>query len=153
MSNYYFDASALVKRYINETGSQWLRALFSDREASFFVAHVAIVEVISAFTRRMREDIITPVEYQELLAAFRMHCVRDYRLITAVGNVIDSTNYVLERYLLRALDAIHLSAALIVNQQLLASHLSPLTFLCADDRLLAAAAAEGLAVDNPNAYP
>lgn len=69
MSTYYFDASALVKRYINETGSQWIRALLSDRDASLFVAHVAIVEVISAFTRRMREDIITQVEYQELLAA------------------------------------------------------------------------------------
>lgn len=153
MTNYYFDASALVKRYINEDGSQWVRALFNETDASFFVAHVVIVEVVSAFTRRMRENIITPGEYQELLTAFQTHCVRDYRLITAIGNVIDSTSYVLERYLLRALDAIHLSAALIVNQQLLASHFSPLVFLCADDRLLAAAAAEGLAVDNPNNHP
>lgn len=150
MTNYYFDASALVKRYINEAGSRWVRGLFDERDASFFVAHIAIVEVIGVFTRRMRENVLTSGEYQELLAAFRMHCVRDYRLITAVGTVIDSTNYILERHLLRALDAIHLSAALIVNQQLRASQLSPLVFLCADGRLLAAAAAEGLAVDNPN---
>lgn len=153
MTNYYFDASALVKRYINEAGSQWVRGLFDEKDASFFVAHIAIVEVVGVFTRRMRENVLTSGEYRVLLAAFRMHCVRDYRLITAVGNVIDSTNYILERHLLRALDAIHLSAALIVSQQLHASHLSPLVFLCADDRLLAAAAAEELAVDNPNDYP
>ena len=153
MTNYYFDASALVKRYINEAGSQWIRGLFSERDASFFVVHIAIVEVVGAFTRRRCENVLTSGEYQELLAAFRMHCVRDYRLIAAVGNVIDSTSYILERHPLRALDAIHLSAALTVEQQLRANHLSPLVFLCADDRLLVAATAEGLTVDNPNNHP
>ncbi|HQE93537.1 MAG TPA: hypothetical protein PLQ66_12220 [Anaerolineae bacterium] len=46
-----------------------------------------------------------------------------------------------------------MSVALIVNQRLIANHLSPLVFLCANDCLLAAAAAEGLTVDNPTDHP
>ena len=59
----------------------------------------------------------------------------------------------LERHPLRAYDAIHLATALMVNRRLLAAGVLGLVFLCADDRLLQAAVAEGLAVDNPNEHP
>ncbi len=50
-------------------------------------------------------------------------------------------------------DAIHLATGLFANRQVLARQLPPVVFLCADERLLAAAAVEGLAVDNPNDHP
>jgi len=46
-----------------------------------------------------------------------------------------------------------LAAALDTNRQLMNARRPGLVFLCADDRLLQAAAAEGLAVDNPNDHP
>ena len=48
---------------------------------------------------------------------------------------------------------IHLATALIAHHSLQSRDLPGLTFLCADERLLAVAAAEGLAVDNPNEHP
>ena len=42
------------------------------------------------------------------------------------------------------------TSALVTNETLIATDLSPLVFLCADDRLLAAAATEGLTTANPN---
>ena len=39
------------------------------------------------------------------------------------------------------------------NEQLVQAGKSPLTFVCADDRLLAIAKAEGLLVVNPNHHP
>ncbi len=59
----------------------------------------------------------------------------------------------LERYSLRAYDAVQLASALEGNAMLIAGGLSPLVFVCADHRLLAVAAAEGLSTDNPNNYP
>jgi hypothetical protein len=56
-----------------------------------------------------------------------------------------------ERHALRGYDAIQLGAALAVNDGCRATGLS-LTIICADDELNAAAA-EGLAVENPNRHP
>lgn len=55
--------------------------------------------------------------------------------------------------LMRAYDALHLASAPEVHLRLTSAGLPPLTFLAADDRLLGAATAEGLPVDNPNRYP
>ena len=46
----YLDAGVLVKRYVNEAGSVWLRSLLSSPQADFwFTSRMTIVEVISAF--------------------------------------------------------------------------------------------------------
>jgi hypothetical protein len=48
---------------------------------------------------------------------------------------------------------VQLASALMAHDALRSAGLPPLTFLAADDRLLAAAQAEGLATDNPNVHP
>ncbi len=47
----------------------------------------------------------------------------------------------------------HLATALLVNRLLTSEGAPPLTFVSADDDLLAAARAEGLSVENPNLSP
>jgi predicted nucleic acid-binding protein len=59
----------------------------------------------------------------------------------------------LERHALRAYDAAHLAVALEANRSLVTRKHAPLVFLCADDDLNQAAAAENLTVDNPNRHP
>lgn len=154
MIAYYLDTSALVKRYVDEVGSAWLRTKLNEQPApSVAIVHLALVELTSAFTRRLREGVLTPDEYARAQNAFRSDCLRHYDLITAVGTIIDQANHLLEVYPLRAYDAIHLAAAVFVNSQLLANDLEALVFVSADDRLNRAASAEGLAVDNPNHHP
>jgi len=154
MTTYFVDTSALVKRYVDEKGSAWLRAVFdADPPPTIVIVHLAIVEIISAFTRRLREGTLTAVEYAQLQDSFRADCLDEYEIVVAVGDIIDEAIRLLERHPLRAYDAVHLAAAVVVNRQLLANHLPPLVFLSADDRLNHAARAEGLAVDNPNDHP
>jgi len=76
-----------------------------------------------------------------------------YRFVPINEAAIRGACEYVECYPLRAADALHLSAALNTNRQLLKTRRRGLVFLCADDRLLQAAAAEGLAVDNPNNHP
>jgi len=151
MTTYYLDTSALIKRYVDEVGSDWLRATLNARPSpSIVVVHLIIVEVTSALTRRTREGTLTPAEYAQVQNVFRADCLYEYEIVTAVGDIIDQANHLLERHSLRAYDAVHLATAVVTNQRLLANNLVPLTFLSADDRLNNAASAEGLAVDNPN---
>jgi predicted nucleic acid-binding protein len=151
VTTYYLDTSALVKRYVDEAGSEWVRTTLSQSPSpSLIVVHLAIVEITSALTRRLRDGSLPPVDYARIQDAFRADCLVEYRIVSAVEHVIDEANRLLEQYPLRAYDAVHLAAAVVANQQLLAEGLSPLTFLSADERLNEAATAEGIAVDNPN---
>jgi len=56
-------------------------------------------------------------------------------------------------YTLRAYDAVQLATAWLLNQDLLRTDRPLLRFVCADDRLIAIAQAEGLPTDNPNHHP
>lgn len=154
MSHYYLDASALVKRYVDEAGSDWLRAIIAPAlPPLLFTSRMAIVEVMSAFARRVRDGSLASDEFATARDAFRGDCLNEYQIMPPTMTVIDLACTLLERHPLRAYDAIHLATAL-GAQQFLAAHGYPtLTFLCADDRLNRVAAVEGLAVDNPNHHP
>lgn len=154
MTAYYLDTSALVKRYVEETGSLWLRALLNaSPRPSIILAHLVIVEITSALMRRVREGVVSEIEYTQAQNVFRADCLSQYDLVTAAGDVVDQANRLLETHPLRAYDAIHLAATVVSNHALLANGLAPLIFVSADGRLNQAATAEGLAVDNPNAHP
>ena len=151
MSAYYLDTSALVKRYIDEIGSVWLRANIDPVLRPFLViSQLLVVEVHSALNRRLREGTISQDDCTRTKHAFQGDCQNEYNLIPVSEAIVDLACDLLERHPLRASDAIHLATALTSNQLLSSHGLPAFTFLCADDRLIDAATAEGLATDNPN---
>jgi predicted nucleic acid-binding protein len=113
---------------------------------------MTIVEVISAFARRMRDGSLSIEDFATLRDAFRGDCLKEYRIMPPTLAVIDLACNLLERHPLRAYDAIHLATALGAQQFLTTGGYPPLTFLSADDRLNSAASFEGLIVDNPARY-
>ena len=151
MTTYYLDTSALVKRYVDEAGSEWVRTtLRQSPPPSLIVVHLALVEMTSALTRRLRDGSLTLEDYVRIQDAFRADCLVEYRIVSAIDGIIDEAKRLLEQYPLRAYDSVHLAAAVVTNRQLLVQGLSPLIFLSADERLNEASTAEGIAVDNPN---
>lgn len=55
MAFYYLDSSALVKRYIGETGSAWVLSLFDPKlNNDVLIAAITGVEIIAAIIRRSR---------------------------------------------------------------------------------------------------
>jgi predicted nucleic acid-binding protein len=154
MAEVYADSSVLVKRHIPEAGTSWFRGIAAPASGTVILtARLSVVEVYSALNRRVREGTLDPTAYATLAADFDGVCVAEYRLIELAPNVAVRACRLLEQHPLRAYDAVQLATALSANDLLLASGLQALTFLSADARLLHAAHAEGLAVDNPNAYP
>ena len=153
MTTYYLDTSAAVKLYVQEIGSGWLKELLvTPRPPVVVTSHLLRVEMWSAFARRLREHTVNATEYNEICALFAEDRQNLYRFTPINEAAIQNACEYVERYPLRAADAIHLAAALTTNRQLLNARKRGLVFLCADDRLLQAAAAEGLATDNPNSH-
>jgi len=154
VSHYYLEASALVKRYVDEVGSDWLRTtMASAQPALLFTSRMTIVEVISAFARRARDGSLSSAELAMARDAFRGDCLNEYQIMPPTMAVIDLACGLLEQHPLRAYDATHLATALGAQQFFVAQGYPPLTFLSADDRLNHIATAEGLRVDNPNHHP
>jgi predicted nucleic acid-binding protein len=55
MAAYFFDSSALVKRYVNETGSGWVQTITDAATGhEIYIARITTVEVIAALVRRAR---------------------------------------------------------------------------------------------------
>lgn len=154
MSVFYADSSVLVKRHVWEVGSEWVTLLCDPALGhEITTSQLSVIEVISALNRRRREGSIAETDYALLRDDFLSLCHSAYRLVSVTEPVLLHARLLLERYPLRAYDALHLASALEVHISLISAGLPPLTFLAADDRLLDAATVEGLPVDNPNRYP
>jgi hypothetical protein len=135
----YFDASALVKRYVRETGSVVVRRLL----ASGIVAtsRLSEVEVTSGIVRRAREGAFTPARRDRALAALQRD-LPAFAIVEVIPEVTADARALLLRHPLRAGDAIQLASCLYLQRQLN----QPIPFVAFDQRLVDAAGAEGVAV-------
>ncbi|XGV97072.1 MAG: type II toxin-antitoxin system VapC family toxin [Leptolyngbya sp. BL-A-14] len=154
MPVYFIDSSALVKRYINETGSAWVVGLFDvNLNNEIFIAAITGVEMIAAITRRSRGGSISAADAAETCKQLRSDLQKDYQAIEIVEPIISSAMTLAETYGLRGYDAIQLAAGSTVNNFCVANGLPPAVFVSADSELNTAARNEGLVVENPNSYP
>ena len=150
----FLDSSALVKRYVAETGSAWITDLASTAAGNHLViARAAWVEVLSALARRQREGSLESPEIQQTISAFRYDMDVRYQVAEMDRSLVELAGDLVMRHPLHAYDAIQLASALRLQTTLLQAHAPALIFLSADDRLLGVAQAEGLTTDNPNRHP
>jgi predicted nucleic acid-binding protein len=155
MSYFYVDSSALVKRYVSEMGSAWIAALTDPSTGNtVVVAEITRVECAAAIAARHRASGgISLAERNALVNLLLSHFDTEYE-ITPLNNVVISQAVNLtQRHRLRGYDAVQLAAALDAHATAISAGLLGLTFIAADDDLVAAAQAEGLTADNPNAHP
>jgi predicted nucleic acid-binding protein len=150
---YYVDSSALVKRYINEPGSGWMRAICDLAAGHLFaVAHIGLVEVAAALGAKHRQGVLEAYAYEGLLHDLWRDGQDQYWLIKVNQQVIKSAIELTRRQKLRGYDAVHLACGLLVNQQLMERGLPAPILLSSDLALLQAGRDEGLGVDDPNTH-
>lgn len=154
MTPYFFDSSALVKRYITERGTRWVATLTAPEAAnSLLIARITWVEILGALARQQREGAITAVQFMQAVQSFRYDLDTQYQVVELTPDLAEYAGHLVRAHPLRAYDAIQLAAALRVQADLARARATPLTFVCADERLLVVAQSEGLRVANPNAHP
>lgn len=153
MTHYYFDSSALIKRYITEDGTDWVRTIVMRSAGHIIVlSRITTVEMVSALARRKREGSISSRQMRAIRHLIERHETREYSILGLTGVVAKLAEDLLNRHVLRAYDAVQLATALQANAQLSAARLSSLVFASADKRLLLAADNEGLPIEDPNAH-
>ena len=154
MAVYFFDSSAIVKRYLVETGTTWVSKIADLATGNaIFLARVTFVEVISAITRKSRGPGLLPSGAATAIVNFRHDFENEYSLIELTPDLINSAGSLAEAHALRAYDAVQLAAALGINHELESAGESPITLISADGALNDCAIAEGIAVDDPNSHP
>lgn len=150
MADFYFDSSALVKRYISESGTSWVTGLFDPPLGhNAFIAAITPVEMIAAIARRARGKSITQDQATTAYGLIRSDLQTGYQVVELNEAVLTSAMRLAESYALRGYDAVQLAGALEINTLLLNNDLPPLIFVSADAELNDVAAAEGLVVENP----
>lgn len=151
MAAYFFDSSALVKRFANEKGTVWVINLFRRTPPNaYYAARITFVEVSSSLARKLRSDEIKSDSESKTFRRLRRIFDSGIENIEISPSLIRYSADLARKHLLRAYDAVQLAAALEVSFERTDASLSELIFVCADNALNKAALAEGLTVQNPN---
>jgi predicted nucleic acid-binding protein len=150
---YYADASALVKHYVEEIGSDHVRSICTPGTGHMVaVAQIGLVEVAAAFGMKYRGGELTAADRDELLSDLRYDGRTYYVLVDVDPDIISHAIELTRRQKLRGYDAVHLACALFVSETMPTRGLPKPVLLSADVDLLEAAQNEGLATENPNTF-
>lgn len=149
MPNLFFDTSAISKHYHAEIGSPEVDALLGRPGVSHIISRLSVVELHSAFAKKVRTGQLTLANFQKLTRRFRGDVsAKRLKVIRLTATHFLSAERLIRRLgpkkNLRTLDAIQLAIALNLN-----ATLNPTAFVCADVTLCTIAADEALAVINP----
>lgn len=152
MTHVYLDASALVKRYRQEPGSevvhQMIEQVASDNPRRLVVSSLSIIETLSILNRRRNEAGIPLEPFRRGLRSVIQE-VRTFSHVLLVDDhlLLSSAQYAI-KHNINSADAIHLAILLALQATMVASN-DELRCLAADKRLIRAARAEGIAVIDP----
>jgi predicted nucleic acid-binding protein len=138
----YFDTSALIKRYVDEEGRRDVLQLL--RQHQCVTSQLLSVELRSALRRRVADGSLDARRVPEILKRFAAD--REFwALVEVTSEVLQAAERLVAAHPLRTLDAIHVASAELFADRLASPEL---TFVSADARQTAVAAAIGMATED-----
>lgn len=149
----YLDASALIKCYLEEAGTDALIARITEPNQTIFTSILSFAEVHAAMARKHRAKYLNATELAQLRETF----AKDWALILNIVELnlqtVSEIPSLAEKYPLKTGDAVHLSAALWINRRIQSETASrdgaSLEFCLAGRALAEIASRCGLSVYNP----
>ena len=144
MPYYYFDSSALVKRYSMERGTRIVNKLMVKRGKVAILPTWTVTEFYTTLTTRAQQGEITRDDCYSVIYKFEIESKAGlYQFVSpSMETYLATKELAMEYPFLRAMQVMHVALAL---------ELKPLrlTVVSADPQLLAASKAAGLHVINP----
>ena len=110
MSFAYFDTSAVVKRYVLESGSLPVRGWL--RRHDFLSSAITPLEILSALGRRKQSGELSEKNFAAAVRRVGSDRAR-WELIELGGVVLNRAEEIIQQQPMRALDAIHIASALV----------------------------------------
>jgi hypothetical protein len=151
LERYFFDSSALAKRYHPEIGTAKVLSIFSDADREIRISKLSFLELQSVFAMKVRSGVISRTEagvqrarlMADIAAGEIEVCSMTADLFTVAERLVGQHSF---SHRLRTLDSLQLAMALVLSNEGLLDH-----FVVSDKSLGEVAALEGLAVLNPEA--
>lgn len=89
MADYFIDSSALVKRYVTETGTSWVtRLLLPASGHHVHLASITAVEVAAALARRERGRQLSTNDFHSAIRQFRSDLNSIYEIVNVTDGII-----------------------------------------------------------------
>ena len=139
--NLFFDTSALIKKYIDEKGSDKVDELFNNAE-NIYVSNITEIETLSTFKRLQIENEITEEEYLNLKKEIDID-FNSFEILELDYEIINCSKEVIDKYQLKSLDSIQLGSLLVIKEIID-------YFIVCDKKLLEAGKKEKINTINPN---
>ncbi len=113
MPFYYFDTTALVKRYSRERGTRTVNALLVKRGKTVILGTSSITELYSVFAVKAREGELTRDDWYSVIYKFEAESNRGlfHYVAPSSRTFVATKRLILEYPFLRASQAIHLALA------------------------------------------
>jgi len=113
MPFYYFDTTALVKRYSRERGTRTVNALLVKRGKTVILGTSSITELYSVFAIKAREGELTRDDWYSVIYKFEAESDRGlfHYVAPSSRTFVATKRLILEYPFLRASQAIHLALA------------------------------------------
>ena len=142
MTHYFFDSSALIKRYHPEKGSDKVNKIM-DSEDYLMISSVGMVEFCSAINRKKNQRKITQEDFEFAIWQFFNDVRTRFFVVGLEGYRIAIANDMVFKHNITSFDAVQLASCIHVGIS------GDIVFVSADKDLLEAAKSEGLKVLNP----
>ena len=140
----FFDTSALVKRYVYESGSERVDEMLEKNIMSSAISKLAYPEILAAFTRRCREGEYSKDWLDKIINNFHIE-MEKVLIIELRDELLPIIRRLISKHPLKGADAVHLASALWLKDNIAVN----VSFSASDLNLLKVAEIEGLKVINP----
>lgn len=147
-----WDASALAKRYTEETGSATVQALFDAVPMSQMITTIwGYAETFSILLRRRNQGVISARAFVEASSALKRELIDgpEFKILTVDDTAVLAGIDLMLKHNLNATDAAILAMFLRVRRALIADFL---ILVAADQRLMRASQHEGLTIIEPERF-
>ena len=152
MYHFYFDASALAKRYTRESGSDKMLFLFDNVPLErLSCLTLGAIEVFWICVRKRNDGRITNHQFERATTYLRREVINnqsDFKTISVPDSLVWDSMRLVEAHSLNSVDAMVLRSALDTATELRSTD-DRLVLVASDQRLLRAARTEGLQIFNP----
>ncbi|HYH79157.1 MAG TPA: type II toxin-antitoxin system VapC family toxin [Longimicrobium sp.] len=144
----FLDTSALVKAYLDEPGSDVVRAIIKERRPFVYVSNHVALETLAAFASNLRRLHIQPKRYHRARAEFFRDFPGGFTVVEVPAEVVENAMELADTYRALGVGSIDLVHVATVERLAWANGGVP-TIVCADRAMRNLAAAAGLGVFNP----
>ena len=149
----YFDSSALIKRYVQEKGSEKVGKNLRDEEGAsrpVFTSVLTFAEIHAALARRAKDRSLSSDEFIRARTNFDSDWLSGLSAVDLRPGVLRIVRNTVDQFALRGADMVHLASAIWLRDAGVATRSgNQLVFLSSDKLLVKAAAGCGLGVSDP----